>query len=160
MKFCPDCETYLITEILNDDNTNKILSYKCKNCSYKQIIDILKEPEHKCVYKYNYNLNKTNIDQNSIKYLHNDPTLPHVNNIQCPNAQCIVNKQTTSEILNVYTNISNITNGLNKQDMNDKQDINDKTKINLNDVLYIMLNESDLTFLYQCCNCYYTWTNK
>jgi len=23
-----------------------------------------------------------------------------------------------------------------------------------------MLNESDLTFLYQCCNCYYTWTNK
>ena len=158
MKFCPECETYLITEILNDDNTNKILSYKCKNCSYKQVIDILKEPEYKCVYKNNYNLNKTNIDKNSIKYLRNDPTLPHVNNIQCPNTQCIVNKQTTSEILNV----SNITTVLNKIDINDttKIDINDKSKINLNDVLYIMLNESNLTFLYQCCNCYYTWTNK
>ena len=157
MKFCPDCETYLITEILNDDNTNKILSYKCKNCSYKQVIDILKEPEYKCVYKHNYNLNKTNIDQNSIKYLRNDPTLPHVNNIQCPNSQCIVNKQTSSEILNVS---SNITNLLNKLDTSDKLDSIDKSKINLNDVLYIMLNESDLTFLYQCCNCNYTWTNK
>ena len=28
MKFCPECETYLITEIVNDDNTNKILNYK------------------------------------------------------------------------------------------------------------------------------------
>jgi DNA-directed RNA polymerase subunit M/transcription elongation factor TFIIS len=138
MKFCPDCETYLVTEILNDENTNKILSYKCKNCSYKQVVDISKEPEYKCVYQYNYNLNKTNLDQNTIQYLCNDPTLPHVDNIQCPNLQCIVNKQTmSSEILN-----------------------SEKNNINLNNVLYIMLNESDLTFLYQCCNCKHTWTNK
>ena len=138
MKFCPDCETYLITEIVHDENTNKILSYKCKNCNYKKIIDISKEPEYKCVYHHNYNLSKTNLDQNSIQYLQNDPTLPHVDNIQCPNNQCIVNKQTTSsELLD-----------------------NEKSKINLNNVLYIMLNESDLTFLYQCCNCKHTWTNK
>ena len=136
MKFCPDCDTYLITEILNTENTNKILSYKCKNCSYKQIVNIVKEPEYKCVYQYNYNLNKTNIDQNIIKYLCNDPTLPHVNNIQCPNNKCITNiKQTSLEVLGDNTN-------------------------NINDVLYVMINENTLTFLYQCCNCKYTWTNK
>ena len=138
MKFCPECETYLITEILNDENTNKILSYKCKNCSYSQVIDIVKEPEYKCVYSHTYNLNKTNIDKNSLKFLCNDPTLPHVDNILCPNIQCITNKTTiNSELLE-----------------------NDKTKNNLNNFLYIMLNESNLTFLYQCCNCNHTWTNK
>ena len=43
MKFCPDCETYLMTEIVNNDNTNKILSYKCKNCNYRKVIDISEE---------------------------------------------------------------------------------------------------------------------
>jgi len=136
MKFCPDCETYLITEILNDENTNKILSYKCKNCSYTQVIDIVKEPENKCIYYHTYNLNKINIDQNSLQFLCNDPTLPHVNNIKCPNSQGITNKDIiNSELL-----------------------VNDKT--NLNDVLYIIINENNLTFLYKCCNCNYTWMNK
>ena len=136
VKFCPDCETYLVLELLNDDNPNKLSSYKCKNCSYKKIVDISKEPEYKCIYKQNYNINKTNIDKNSLKFLCNDPTLPHVNNIQCPNNECITNKQIeNSELLN-------------------------EEKINLNNVLYLMINENTLTFLYQCCNCNHTWTNK
>ena len=88
------------------------------------------------MYQHNYNLNRTNIDKNTLQYLCNDPTLPHVDNIQCPNIQCITNKQ--AENLEVL----------------------DNTKTNLNNVLYIMLNESNLTFLYQCCNCNHTWTNK
>ena len=43
VKFCPDCETYLVLEISNDENPNKLSSYKCKNCSYKKIVDISKE---------------------------------------------------------------------------------------------------------------------
>ena len=58
MLFCPDCETYLTTKILNDDNTNKILSYVCNNCSYTQVIDIAKEPEHKLIFQHNYNFKK------------------------------------------------------------------------------------------------------
>jgi len=136
VKFCPDCETYLVLEISNDENPNKLSSYKCKNCSYKKTVDISKEPEYKCIYKQNYNVNKTNIDKNSLKFLCNDPTLPHVNNIQCPNNDCITNKHIeNSELLN-------------------------EDKININDVLYLTVNENTLTFLYQCCNCNHTWTNK
>lgn len=139
MNFCPDCETYLVTKISSADNANKILSYVCNNCSYTKVVDISKEPEYKCVYKSNYNLKKIKIDQKNIQFLSKDPTLPHVNNIPCPNVECITNKENpNSEIL-----------------------IDDKAeKQNINDVLYIKLNESDLTFLYQCCNCNHTWTNK
>ena len=53
MNFCPDCENSLNTKISSDDNTNKIMSFVCNNCSYKKVIDISKEPEYKCVFKQN-----------------------------------------------------------------------------------------------------------
>jgi len=139
MNFCPEanCETYLITKISNLDNSNKIMSLECNNCNYKKVIDISKEPEYKCVFQQNYNLKKIKIDQKNIQFLNKDPTLPHVNNIPCPNSECITNKENpNSEILETAS------------------------EKNINDVLYIKLNESDMTYLYQCCNCNHTWTNK
>ena len=135
MNFCPDCESYLTTKITNNDNPNKLINLECRNCGYVKNIDISKEPQYKCVYQVNYNIKKIKIDQKNIQYLDKDPTLPHVDNIPCPNPQCITNKDNPNpEVL---------TGG----------------KI-INDVLYLKLNESDLTFLYQCCNCKHTWTNK
>ena len=135
MNFCPDCESYLITKISNNDNPNKILNLECNNCGYKKNIDISKEPEYKRVYQNNYKNKKIKIDQKNIQYLDKDPTLPHVDNIPCPNPQCITNKE------------------------NPNPEVLTGDKI-INNVLYIKLNESDLTFLYQCCNCKHTWTNK
>jgi len=138
MNFCPDCETYLITRIAptqSSENSNKLLTFYCNNCSYSKTVDINKEPEYKCVYQNNYNTKKIKIGQKNIQYLCSDPTLPHVNNIQCPNVECPT-KKPNPEVLDTAI------------------------EINKNDVLYIKLNESDLTFLYQCCNCKYTWTNK
>jgi hypothetical protein len=120
------------------DNSNKIMSLVCNNCSYKKNIDISKEPEYKCVYNKSYNIKKLDVNQHNDKYLCKDPTLPHVNIIPCPNAECITNKNTSeSELLNVG-----------------------ETKANINNVLYKKINDSDLTFKYQCCNCNHTWTNK
>jgi DNA-directed RNA polymerase subunit M/transcription elongation factor TFIIS len=113
---------------------------ECNNCGYKKNIDVSKEPEYKCVYKYDYNIKKISIDQKNIQYLDKDPTLPHVNNIPCPNPQCSTNKQITGEA-EVLTDASG------------NQGI-------ANDVLYIRLDESTLTYLYQCCHCKHTWTNK
>jgi len=160
MNFCPECETYLTTQILNNDNTNKILSYKCNNCSYSKIVDIGKETEYKCVYQQNYNLKKIKIDQKNIQFLSKDATLPHVNNIPCPNQQCPTNKENDkSEILTIgetkTNNLDSLTSGLEKLNIDGTSNKN-----NINDVVYIKLNESDLTYLYQCCNCKHTWTNK
>ena len=136
MNFCPDCESYLVLRIIANDNPNKLLNLECNNCGYKKNIDISKEPEYKRVYHHNYNVKKINIDQKNIQYLVKDPTLPHVNNIPCPNPQCPTNKQIENPEVLI---------GENKPH---------------NDVLYIRLNESNLTYLYQCCNCKHTWTNK
>jgi len=136
MNFCPDCESYLTTKITNNDNPNKLINLECRNCGYVKNIDISKEPQYKCVYQVNYNIKKIKIDQKNIQYLDKDPTLPHVDNIPCPNPQCITNKETINpEVLVGDTKPQN-------------------------DILYIKLNENDLTFLYQCCNCKHTWTNK
>uniref|UniRef100_A0A6C0HMZ8 DNA-directed RNA polymerase M/15kDa subunit domain-containing protein n=1 Tax=viral metagenome TaxID=1070528 RepID=A0A6C0HMZ8_9ZZZZ len=153
MNFCPDCETYLITKIGQSlDNPNKILSYHCNNCSYSKVVDISKEPEYKCVYHNNLvNTKKIKINQKNIQYISNDPTLPHVNNIQCPNSECLTNKKNPA---------SEILTETNKLDASDTPNTVAASSISKNDVLYIKLNESDLTFLYQCCNCKYTWTNK
>jgi DNA-directed RNA polymerase subunit M/transcription elongation factor TFIIS len=136
MNFCPDCESYLTTKITNNDNPNKLINLECRNCGYVKNIDISKEPQYKCVYQVNYNIKKIKIDQKNIQYLDKDPTLPHVDNIPCPNTQCVTNKETINpEVLVGDTKPQN-------------------------DILYIKLNETDLTFLYQCCNCKHTWTNK
>lgn len=135
MHFCPDCESYLITKIINNDNPNKILNLECNNCGYKKNIDTSKEPDYKCVYQSNYKTKKIKIDQKNIQYLDKDPTLPHVNNIPCPNPQCITNKENPNPEILTGSDV-------------------------VNDVLYLKLNDSDLTFLYQCCNCKHTWTNK
>jgi len=136
MNFCPDCQSYLVTKITNNDDPNKIMNLECNNCGYKKNIDVSKEPQYKRVYYNNYNIKQIKIDQKNIQYLDKDPTLPHVNNIPCPNPQCPTNKQEPNP---------EILTGDNKVH---------------NNVLYIKLNQSDLTFLYQCCNCKHTWTNK
>ena len=94
MNFCPDCHMYLITRISNTlEEPNKLLHFYCNNCGYSKNIDIEQEPEYKCVYQNNYNIKKIKINNKNIQYLCYDPTLPHVNNIQCPNSECLTNRE-------------------------------------------------------------------
>src|SRR3989344_8407444 len=120
MNFCPECETYLITKINsleNIEDPNKLLTYVCNNCGYSKTVNIKEEPEHKYIYGSKFDTKRMKLDPQIYQYLQYDPTLPHVNNINCPNIDCPTKKTP------------------------------DTTK---SDVLYIRLNESDLTFLYQC----------
>ena len=134
MKFCPTCENYLVTQILNSDNienSNKLLVYHCYNCGYENKLDINAiasngNTEDKCIYKSNADLSKIKIYSQNLKYLKYDRTLPHVDNINCPNEKCIT-----------YT----------------QQNIR-------NNVLYMNLNDNMLIYLYQCNHCNHTWTNK
>ena len=139
MNFCPECETCLVMRISSSNDSNNIMIFLCNNCGFTKDINILKNPEFKCVHHQTYSLKKNKINQKNLRFLSKDKTLPHVNNITCPNQQCITNKENPNpELLEI--------SGIEKQ--------------NINDVLIIKLNESDLTFLYNCINCEHTWTNK
>ena len=92
MKFCPDCETLLITKIADidtTDNPNKLVSYHCLNCGYHEDLKIKKKNTSKCVYFNKKGVVATKVDNNVVPFLDLDPTLPRINNIQCPNTECV-----------------------------------------------------------------------
>ena len=84
--FCPTCRYYLYLsqERSGDDEKEDILRRICRNCGYQEedrkgglILEIdLKE---KTSEGYKILLNE---------FTKQDPTLPHVNTIKCPNLEC------------------------------------------------------------------------
>jgi len=91
MKFCPDCENLLITKIADidtTDNPNNLVSYFCNNCSYSEDLKIKNKETNKCVYYNKKGVVSSKIDANVIPFLDLDPTLPRINNLQCPNTEC------------------------------------------------------------------------
>ena len=82
IKFCEHCDNYMILKIIEENETQS-LQYYCNNCG-----NINKKVEEKCINYNNYDLQKIYIQDRNIKYLADDPTIPRVNNITCPNNEC------------------------------------------------------------------------
>ena len=92
MNFCPNCENYLATRIISDTSTNnQILEYYCRNCGHTQQAS---DSKNKCVYKNEYDLQKIYVQEKNIKYICDDPAIPRITNIECPNRECESHKQT------------------------------------------------------------------
>ena len=84
MRFCENCDNmyYIKTTESND----KLMNY-CRNCG------------HESTTIENFSVLKNVLSQSGSdstgainKYTKLDPTLPRVNNIKCPNSECITNK--------------------------------------------------------------------
>lgn len=91
MNFCPECENYLLLKIENTDtNPSSILKYTCNNCGYFKKVD-QKNNDNLCVYHNHYNNDKFKLDNIDINFSAQDPTLPRVNNLQCPFGECETN---------------------------------------------------------------------
>jgi DNA-directed RNA polymerase subunit M/transcription elongation factor TFIIS len=99
MKFCPNCENYLNMKI--EDNSGKqTLNYFCRNCAYSQSIDDFDNDEglaKNCILKNDYNIQKLSIEDKILENLFYDKTIPHINNISCPNRECDSNKEMPNE---------------------------------------------------------------
>ena len=94
MRFCRDCENLLVTKIADIDsenNADKLISYQCLNCGYKEELKISNDDTNKCVYFNKRGAVASKIDATVVSHLSLDPTLPRVNNLQCPNANCATN---------------------------------------------------------------------
>lgn len=83
MHFCKVCENMYYVRI-DSDNSNKLIHY-CRNCGDTSDINvsntsIKKEQEH----SFHNIINK---------YTKHDPTLPRVNNVLCPNKDCLTNTE-------------------------------------------------------------------
>lgn len=130
MNFCDECDNYLNLQVKVNQITNKNeLVYVCRNCD-----NTIKKTDQKdnCIYKNYYNNNELLVTQYNTKYLEHENTLPRVNNITCPNAECVSNQSTATK---------------------------DK-KANINEVVYVILNKQQMIYQYKCCHCLTTWKNK
>lgn len=103
MKFCPGCHNMLYIKVSKPGDPSAEaedgfkLVYACKNCGYQRMED-------------NTNLSSSILENTSLRtaaggrnglasftrqayhYIQNDPSLPRVNNIKCPEEECPSNK--------------------------------------------------------------------
>lgn len=106
IKFCPTCRNYLFLRITpgaeaSDSNLNRV----CYVCGYQQTEDkggLITEIklQEKVAEGYKVLLNE---------FTHLDPTLPHVDNIKCPSADCASNKgQAKSDVIYLKYDATNL----------------------------------------------------
>jgi DNA-directed RNA polymerase subunit M/transcription elongation factor TFIIS len=87
MRFCNVCENMYYIRI-NEDNPNKLVYY-CRKCGNE---DNSLTIENICVSKTQIKKVEQSFNNIINKYTKYDPTLPRLNNILCPNSECITNK--------------------------------------------------------------------
>lgn len=92
MKFCPNCNNYLFLKIKNDEKSDTIgFNYNCRNCGYSETNTSkdLSSVKQQSIYNNPENIDKVRYYALKKELLRYDPTMPHIDNIPCPNQECI-----------------------------------------------------------------------
>ena len=100
MLFCTVCENMLYISLRPDeskDGSPLELTYSCKHCGFSTTADELrqkrlgqgqKKNDPSAVLETDYSDDQTSYKQYATPYIRNDPTLPRVHDIVCPNNAC------------------------------------------------------------------------
>ena len=133
MHFCTECDNMYYIKIQNEETKdNNSLIYYCRKCGFEDD-NISKNIENLCVSKTHVLNNKELYSQVINKYTKLDPTLPRINNIKCPNVECVTNKESKG-----------------------KSDDDDSSKVE-NEIIYIRYDDTNMKYVYLCCNCDNVW---
>jgi DNA-directed RNA polymerase subunit M/transcription elongation factor TFIIS len=120
MKFCDVCDNMYYTTVKDD----KLVLY-CKNCG-KEETNI----DDNCIYYNDYSNNIASYRSFINKYTIEDPTLPVITSINCPNSNCESNRE------------------------------GEGSEGNRNEVLFIKYDLNAMKYLYICKKCMTTWKNN
>ena len=88
MHFCSNCKNMYYIRI-NAENPNKLVYY-CRNCGNE---DQLLAIDNVCVSRTQIKKSEQSFNHIINKYTKLDPTLPRMNKILCPNADCKTNTE-------------------------------------------------------------------
>ena len=150
MNFCSECDNYLslhMKEMSSSAGKDKLM-YICKNCGFEKEYNSFQKKSENCIYRNYYDKNEIlKSNKNIMNNIDKDPTLPRVTNITCPNEECVSNRNFTESDFEKYKTTT------------DKDVVLDKDGTLRNEVVYIIINESDMIFQYVCCHCKSNWTN-
>jgi len=110
MEFCDFCENMLYVKCFetddNEDADDEVVKYYCKNC------DMMRELPSKSVTVFSEKRFDTTQGANehvinpNIEY---DHTIPHVNNIMCPNKACTKKSEEDNDVMFVKTDPINLS---------------------------------------------------
>ena len=117
MHFCSNCQNMYYIRI-NSDNPNSLVYY-CRQCGNE---DKLLAVDDVCVSKIQIKKNDHSFNHIINKFTKLDPTLPRINNMLCPNADCLT-----------------------------------KTKDKEKEVIYIRYDDTNMKYVYLCCECDTVW---
>jgi DNA-directed RNA polymerase subunit M/transcription elongation factor TFIIS len=86
MKFCTVCNNLLYMSI-DPTDPNHVIN-KCHVCDH---VEDLAEHESVCVLNTNIKQNEQRFNLMINEYTKEDPTIPHIYNVKCPNSGCKTN---------------------------------------------------------------------
>jgi len=124
MHFCTVCQNMYYIRLSGEDK-NKLIYY-CRKCGHEDDA-LVTTQDNICVSKTDIKSSVGSYEHIVNKYTKLDPTLPHIENINCPNVACK----------------SNIKN-------------KDGEKPN-SDVLYVRYDDANMKFVYICTYCDTLW---
>ncbi len=128
MHFCPKCGNMYYLKLMNKDEDKLI--YYCRNCGNE---DTSLATNTRNLYVSKSTIKKEMNYKNVInKYTKLDPTLPRINNIDCPNKECPSNNNSGGE----QKNNSN------------------------KDILYIRYDDKNMKYIYLCSLCDTVWNTN
>ena len=131
MHFCEKCDNMYYIKMTEDDTGIQKLTYYCRNCGNENTNLV---NQSLSVSRINIKQEK-NVYKNYInEYTKLDPTIPHITNIDCPNVECPSRAKPTE-------------GGSAEKSLE-------------NDVLYMRINDDDLTYVYLCAHCNTTWKSS
>lgn len=129
MHFCTVCDNMYYIRI-DAENTNKLIYY-CRNCGNE---DDLLTNENTTVSKTRIKKSEQSFTHIINKYTKLDPTLPRINNILCPNADCSTNHNSKKD--------------------NEKEKHGENKKC---EILYIRYDDVNMKYVYLCSTCDTVW---
>ena len=105
MKFCDNCDNMYYLSIDNTD-CDKLVHY-CRNCGTKDNAAVMDKSS--VISSIQLTHAETSISRIVNKYTKLDPTLPRIERVPCPNAECDTNvKDTPREIIYIRYDDINI----------------------------------------------------
>tara|TARA_Y100000389_G_scaffold182991_1_gene200055 strand:+ start:801 stop:1166 length:366 start_codon:yes stop_codon:yes gene_type:complete len=110
---------------LTGENKDQLIYY-CRKCGNEDN-ELIASLENVCVSQTQLKASVSSYEHIINKYTKLDPTLPHINNIKCPNSACTSNEETKS----------------------------DDTK--KPDILYLRYDDTNMKFVYLCTECNTVW---
>lgn len=128
MHFCTVCQNMYYIR-LTGENKDQLIYY-CRKCGHEDD-ELIASLENVCVSQTQLKASVSSYEHIINKYTKLDPTLPHINNIKCPNTACASNESTDET-----------------KDGDDQKEA---------DILYLRYDDTNMKFVYLCTECNTVW---